>query len=131
VTAFASLEQLRAAAGTDLGVSDWVSVTPDQVARFVAATGDPDAMYLPLALSNRLMPALIEVPAASLGVNYGTGRVRFPARLRPGARVRAKGRLVACDEIPGGVQTTILVTVEAEGEPEPVCEIESLSRWLA
>jgi acyl dehydratase len=48
-----------------------------------------------------------------------------------GSRVRGRAELVACDDIPGGVQTSILVTIEAEGAGEPACVVESLSRWLA
>jgi acyl dehydratase len=131
VTVFASLEQLRAAAGTDLGASGWVEVTAEQVARYGEATGDPEATYLALALTNRLMPALIAVPAASLGVNYGTGPVRLGTPPDPGARLRARARLVACDDVPGGVQTTVRVTMEVEGAAEPACEVDALSRWLA
>jgi acyl dehydratase len=57
--------------------------------------------------------------------------VRFPTPLLAGNRVRGAAELVACDEIPGGVQTTILITVEVDGADQPACVVESLSRWLA
>jgi acyl dehydratase len=78
-----------------------------------------------------LLPELVEVRGASLGVNDGTGRVRFPAPPPVGRRVRASAALVACDEVSGGVQTTIRVTVEVEGGDKPVCVVDALSRWLA
>jgi acyl dehydratase len=87
--------------------------------------------YLMLSLTNLVLPQLVEVRGASLGVNYGTGKVRFPAPAPVGRRVRGTAELVACDEISGGVQTTIVITMEVEGGAEPACVVESLSRWLA
>lgn len=127
---FASLGDLRAAAGTDLGATGWLDVTAGQVGQYAEATGDPAATYLALALTNRLMPELIAVPAASLGVNYGTGPVRLGPPPAAGARLRARARLVACDDVAGGIQTTIRVTLEVEGAAEPACEVDALSRWL-
>lgn len=130
-TVFTSLDEVRAAVGRRLGVSDWLEIAPDRLERFTAATGDHDCSYLALALTNLFLPQLVEVRGASLGVNYGTGTVRFPAPLLAGSRVRGTAELVACDEIPGGVQTTILITVEVDGGDQPACVVESLSRWLA
>jgi acyl dehydratase len=59
------------------------------------------------------------------------GGVRFRTPLIAGSRVRGTAELVGCDEIPGGVQTTIRITVEVDGSDEPACVVESLSRWLA
>jgi acyl dehydratase len=130
-TVFNSLDEVRAAVGRRLGVSDWLEITPDHLEGFAAATGDRDHGYLALALTNLFLPQVVEVRGASLGVNYGTGSVRFDAPLRAGTRVRGTAHLAACDEIPGGVQTTILVTVEVDGAGRPACVVESLSRWLA
>lgn len=130
-TVFNSLDEVRAAVGRRLGVSDWLEITPDRLEGFAAATGDRDHGYLALALTNLFLPQVVEVRGTSLGVNYGTGGVRFDAPLRAGARVRGTADLVACEEIPGGVQTTILVTVEVDGAGRPACVVESLSRWLA
>jgi acyl dehydratase len=130
-TVFTSLDEVRAAVGQRLGVSDWLEISPDHIDRFAAATGDPDYGYLALTLTNLFLPQIVEVSGASLGVNYGTGAVRFPAPLLAGNRVRGAAELVACDEIPGGVQTTILIAVEVDGADQPACVVESLSRWLA
>ena len=70
------------------------------------------------------------MPAASAGVNYGTGKVRFPAPVPVGSRVRGGAELDAVEEIAGGVQTTITITIEVEGQAKPACVVESLSRWL-
>lgn len=129
-TVFTSLDEVRAAVGRRLGVSDWLEITADRLERFAAATSDHDHGYLALALTNLFLPQIVEVRGASLGVNYGTGTVRFPERLAAGRMVRGRAELVACDEIPGGVQTTILITVEVDGADQPACVVESLSRWL-
>ena len=129
-TVFNSLDEVRAGVGRRLGVSDWLDVTPDRLEGFAAATGDRDHGYLALALTNLFLPQVVEVRGASLGVNYGTGSVRFDAPLRAGARVRGTAELAACEEIPGGIQTTILITVEVAGAGRPACVVESVSRWL-
>ena len=148
---FESLDDLRAAAGTHLGWTDWIDITQDRVNLFADATGDHQWIhvdverataespfggpiahgYLTLALSNLFLPQLIAVPAASAGVNYGTGKVRFPAPVPVGSRIRGGAEIASVDEIPGGLQTTITITIEAEGSTKPACVIESLSRWLA
>jgi acyl dehydratase len=138
-TVFESLDELRAAVGTTLGTSRWVEVTRGQVESFALATGAagdtaPDRVVpgpLVLALTNLVLPEIVEVRNTSLGVNYGTGRVRYPASLPVGGRVRGRAELVACDDVPGGVQTTIVVTMEVESGGPPACTVESLSRWLA
>jgi acyl dehydratase len=135
VTVFASLDELRAAApGTHLGESGWITVSRDDVDRFAAATGtDPQdgvPPYMVLALSNRLLPEIVEVRGITSGINYGTDEVRFRAPVEVGGRLRARAELVAAAEVAGGVQTTIRVTLETDGG-EPACVIDSLSRWLA
>ena len=149
-TTFTTLADLRAAAGTHLGWTDWLEVTQDRVDQFADATGDHQWIhvdvdraarespfggpiahgYLTLALTNLFLPQLIAVPAASSGVNYGTGKVRFPAPVPVGSRIRAGAEITQVDEVPGGIQTTITITVEREGSDKPVCVVESLSRWL-
>ena len=130
-TVLSSLDEVRAAVGRHLGTSDWLEITPDRLDRFALATGDSDHRYLALALTNLFLPEIVEVRGASLGVNYGSGSVRFGAPLLVGGRVRGTAELVGCDKIPGGVQTTIRITVEVDGADRPACVVESLSRWLA
>ncbi len=150
-TVFESLDEVRAAVGRPLGVTDWLEITQDRVDEFAAATGDHQWIhvdverarrespyggpiahgYLTLALTNLLMPQLVEVRGVSMGINYGTGKVRFPTPVPVGSRLRGSAELVACDEIAGGIQTTIRITVEVEGSPKPACVVDALSRWLA
>ena len=129
------LADVPAAVGRPLGTTDGVEVTPAQVDDYAAATGDAGAdgtvpPYLLVALTNLFMPQLFTVEDASMGVNYGTGEVRFPAAAAVGNRIRASAQLVACDDVRGGIQTTIRITVEAEGVDAPVCVVDALSRWL-
>jgi acyl dehydratase len=151
VRTFEHLDELRAAVGTHLGWTEWLAITQDRVDLFADATGDHQWIhvdveraraespfggpiahgYLTLALSNLFLPQLIAVPAASAGVNYGTGKVRFPAPVLVGSRVRGGAEIAAIEEIPGGLQTTITITIEVEGSAKPACVIESLSRWLS
>ena len=150
-TTFATLDDLRGATGQHLGWTDWIDITQEQVNRFAEATGDHQWIhvdveranaespfggpiahgYLTLALSNLFLPELLAVPGASAGVNYGTGKVRFPSPVPVGSRVRGGAEVTAVDDIPGGVQTTITITIQVEGQEKPACVIESLSRWLA
>jgi acyl dehydratase len=150
-TTFDTLDELRGATGAHLGWTDWVDITQERVNLFADATGDHQWIhvdverataespfggpiahgYLTLALSNLFLPELLQVPGASAGLNYGTGKVRFPAPVPVGSRIRAGAEIAAVDEIPGGLQTTITITIEVEGGTKPACVIESLSRWLA
>jgi acyl dehydratase len=150
-TVFESLDEVRAAVGTTLGTSGWFAVTQERVNQFADATGDRQWIhvdverareespyggpiahgYLTLSLTNLVLPEVLEVRGASLGVNYGTGRVRFPAPVPVGSRVRGTAELAACDEIAGGIQTTIVITMEVEGGTKPACVVESISRWMA
>ena len=148
-TVFEDIDQLQAAVDTHLGYSDWVEVTQERVDRFADATGDHQWIhvdveraaagpfggpiahgYLTLALTNMLLPQIIEVRGISMGVNYGANKVRFPAPLPVGARVRAGADLLSVDEVAGGVQTHMRVTIEAEGADKPVCVVEAVSRYL-
>ena len=142
-------DAVRAAVGTHLGFSDWITIEQDRVRRFADATGDHQWIhvdidranagpfgapiahgYLTLSLSNYFLPQIVEVRGFAMGVNYGTGTVRFPTPVRVGARVRGGAELVAVDDVPGGIQTTVRITIEIDGSTKPACVIDSLSRYL-
>ena len=145
------MDELRGAAGRHLGFTDWMEITQERVDLFADATGDHQWIHvdverataespfggpiahgsLTLSLSNLFLPELLEVPGTSAGVNYGTAKVRFPSPVPVGCRVRGGAEITAVEEIAGGVQTTIAITVEVEGQDKPACVVESLSRWLA
>ena len=151
LTTFDGIDEVRAAAGRHLGYSSWLDVDQERVNRFADATGDHQWIhvdverataespfggpiahgYLTLALTNLFLPEVVEVRNISLGVNRGTGRIRFPAPVPVGSRLRGGVELVSVDDIAGGIDTTMLITVEREGSDKPVCVVESLSRYLA
>jgi acyl dehydratase len=130
VTTFATPQDLLGAVGTNLGTTDWVVVDQGRLDDFAEATGSPDPAYLSLALTNLFMPDLLHIEQMDMGVNYGTNTVRFPAALTEGLRLRGRATLSAVDELAGGVQATVTVTVEIDGSPEPACVVESLSRFF-
>ena len=123
-------DELLAALGSQFGPGDWLEITDEHVAGFADATGTDDPSYLPVSLSNLLVPNLVKVTGFAMGVNYGAGAIRFGPPVKPGHRLRGTVVIQAVDEITGGLQTTMLVTVEIDGEDEPACTIESLSRWM-
>jgi hypothetical protein len=130
-----AVDDLGGAVGRHLGVTGWQEVDRLQLTLFAAATeaapvGEEAPPYFALSLTNRLLPQLLEVTGAASGVNYGTGAVRFPTSIRAGQRVRGRATLTAAAEVAGGVQTTIEIRVEVDGDDQPACVVESLSRWL-
>ena len=132
---FGSPDDLLGAVGRHLGTTGWATLEAPDVTRFVEATATPATggavpPLMVLSLTNRFLPELLQVPGASNGVNYGTGSVRFPAEVRAGDRLRASARLCEAVEVPGGVQTTVEITVEVDGSSQPACVVESLSRWM-
>jgi acyl dehydratase len=156
VTTIRGIDELRAAVGRVLGTSDWVVVTQEMVNTFADATGDHQWIhtdveranaespfggpiahgYLTLSLTNLFLPQVVEVRGISAGLNRGTGKIRFPAPVPVGSRLRASVTLQAADDVERdgeviGVDTTMVITVEREGGDKPVCVVESLSRYLA
>jgi acyl dehydratase len=146
---FESLEDLRKAVGTEVGVSDWLEIDQARINLFADATEDhqwihvdPQAAaqgpfgttvahgYLTLSLLPRLSEGVVRVRGVRMGVNYGLNKVRFPAPVPVGSRVRARYELVSVDDVDnGGVQTVFRVTVERDGGDKPVCVAETVSRF--
>lgn len=146
-----TVAELRNLVGQELGVSDWLLVDQERVNLFAQATGDfqyihidPERAretffggtvahgYLTLSLIPLLgqsrQGARIDL-GGRMGVNYGVNRVRFPAPLRVGRRVRMRTLLLAVEEVAGGaVQLTNRQTIEIEGEERPACVAETVSR---
>ena len=145
--AFATVEDLKAAVGTVVGRSDWVTVDQERINTFADATGDhqwihvdPERAaqgpfgttiahgYLTLSLIPMLSTDVAKVQGARMGVNYGLNKVRFPAPVPVGSKVRATFELLSVEDVEGGVQITSRVTVEREGGDKPVCVAETVSR---
>jgi acyl dehydratase len=149
-TIFQHPRELAPAVGTHLGYSDWLEITQDRVNRFADATGDhqwihvdPERAksgpfggtiahgYLTMSLVNLFLPQIMEVRGIAMGVNYGADKLRFPAPVKVGARVRGGGELLKVEEVKGGaVQATVRVTVEIEGGDRPGCVVETISRYV-
>jgi acyl dehydratase len=144
---FESADALRAAVGEHLGYSDWHVVTQEQVNLFADATGDhqwihvdPEKAaqgpygttvahgYLTLSLVPMLAAEVSRVDGAKMGVNYGSNKVRFPAPVPTGSKVRAGVKLMSVEDVPGGVQVINEVTIEREDGDKPSCVAEIVSR---
>ena len=133
-TVFSNPEELLSSVGRHLGHSDWLEIDQDRINLFAEATGDrqwihvdPDRAasgpfgktiahgYLTLSLTNLLLPEVVRVEGISMGINYGTNRVRFPSPVPVGSRVRLAGEVVEAEKVSGGYQTVIRLTMEIEG----------------
>ena len=146
---YARPDELPGAVGTHLGYGDWITVDQDQIDLFAEATGDHQWIhvdpvraaagpfgatiahgYLTLALTNQMLPDLVRVDGISMGFYYGTNKVRFPSPVVVGSRVRGGAELIQVDEVSGGYQAVIRITVEVEGSDRPACVVDSVSRFL-
>ena len=140
---------LLEAVGTTLGPTDWLVIEQHRIDQFAEATGDhqwihvdPERAregpfgatiahgYLTLSLANYFLPQLMEVHNVSMGVNYGCEKVRFPAPVTVQSRVRGSGEIVSAEEMKGGVQVVVRVTVEIEGSDRPACVVDTISRFF-
>ena len=145
---FATPEQLKDAVGEELGVSSWLTITQDRIDKFAEATGDhqwihvdPERAkngpfgatiahgYLTQSLASYFLPRIIEVRGISMGVNYGTDKVRFPAPVPVGSRLRGSAELLKAEDVKGCVQATVRLTIEIEGNDRPACVIDTISRY--
>ena len=147
---FASPQDLLGAVGADLGVTDWVTITQDQIDKFAEATldnqwihvdterakagpfGTPIAHgYLTMSLAAHFLAQLVHVSGISMGINYGAEKVRFPSPVPVGSRLRGRGEILDAKEVPGGVQATTRITIEREGSEKPAAVVEAVSRYLS
>ncbi|MEJ7931168.1 MaoC family dehydratase [Ramlibacter sp. AN1015] len=143
-----SPSELLALVGQDVATSEWITVTQEQVQQFAEATGDRQWIhldeerarsgpfgstvahgYLTLSLLPALVAGALEVRGVHMAINYGLNKVRFPAPVPVGSRLRAQLKLLGCDAIDaGGLQVAWLATIEREGSDRPVCVAETLAR---
>jgi acyl dehydratase len=146
---FKSAAELEAAVGKHLGHSEWLRIDQARIDRFAEATGDhqwihvdPERAksgpfgatiahgYLTLSITNNFLPQLVQVPTAKLGINYGANKVRFPAPVKVGSRVRCSAELLEASRVPGGIQVIVRLAVEVEGSDKPACVVESITRYV-
>ncbi|HSL63277.1 MAG TPA: MaoC family dehydratase [Gaiellaceae bacterium] len=135
--------------GVELGPSGWREITQARIDAFAAATDDPQWIhvdparaasgpfgttiahgYLTLSLLVPIAYELLPVEDAALALNYGLDRVRFPAPVPSGSRIRARFSVEAVREVAGGVQVTLAATVEREGAEKPVCVATVVFRFV-
>ncbi|WP_419834375.1 MaoC family dehydratase [Endozoicomonas atrinae] len=147
-TVFKTPHELQDKVGSVLGESQWLTIDQERINLFAEATGDhqwihvdPERAkdgpfgtciahgYLTLSLVSLFLPEIMDVQGISMGVNYGTDKVRFPNSVKVGARIRGVGELINVEEVKGGVQSTVRVTVEIEGEDRPACVVDTISRY--
>jgi acyl dehydratase len=147
---FSTPSGLLNAVGQHLGESEWIEIDQAMINLFADATGDHQWIhvdeakakqgpygkciahgYLTLSLVNQFLPQIIDVQGISMGVNYGCGKVRFPAAVPVGSKVRGSGELIHAEEVKGGVQSVVKVIVEIEGSGRPACVVETISRYYS
>lgn len=146
---FKTPHELKHSVGDSLGETDWLEIDQQRINLFADATGDHQWIhvdvekakqgpfggpiahgYLTASLANYFLPKLIEVQGISMGVNYGCDKIRFPAPVPVGSRVRGTGALTSVEETKdGGIQAKITVKIEIQGQDRPACVIETISRF--
>jgi len=149
MTTTTTMAEVPGLVGTELGSSDWHEVTQEHVDLFADATGDHQWIhvdverataespfggpiahgYLTLSLLAVLSAQVLVVTDTAMGVNYGLNKVRFPAPVPVGSKVRARVVLKDVEEVAGGLQNTFAVTIEREGGDKPVCIAEPVFRF--
>jgi acyl dehydratase len=149
-TTITGLDELRRAEGETLGTSDWHEVTQEAIDAFADVTGDhqwihvdPERArdtpfggtiahgYYTLSLAPMLTSQVMSLEGFAFAINYGLNRVRFPAPVPVGSRVRATVRLASLEDVPGGAQITLELTFEVEGGDKPACVAETVARVYA
>ena len=147
-TLFSSAGQMLAAQGQDLGRTDWLLLTQERINLFAEATGDhqwihvdPERAakgpfgacithgYLTLSLANLFMPQLMQFENLAMGVNYGSDRLRFPAAVKVGSRVRGHGQIMQVESLGQALQVVVRISVEIEGSERPGCVLDTISRY--
>jgi acyl dehydratase len=146
------IEELRSLVGQTIGPSDWREVTQDEIDRFADIARDHQWIHvdveraktespygttvahgnLTLSMIDGFRPQLVESTGLKMGVNYGWNKVRFPAPVPSGSRIRASTEVVSVDDVGGGWHQLVQKwTVEVEGSQKPACVAESVGRVLA
>ena len=146
-----NLEDIKKMVGQELGVSDWIMITQEKVNTFADATGDhqwihvdPERAkkespyggaiahgYLTMSLGPYFLQQVMEIKKKRMGVNYGLNKVRFPAPVPVGGKLRMKAEVAEAEEIKGGVQVVIKLTFEVEGQEKPCCIAEAIYRYYS
>ena len=147
-----SLDELDALAGTELGASDWLTITQDMIDRFADVTLDPQWIhvdadraarespygttiahgFLTLSLIPYFRQQIAEVRGVARAINYGVNKVRFPSAVRRDVRVRGVQTLLTTTRVAAGtIRLTSQFVVEVEGETKPACVAETVTMVFA
>jgi acyl dehydratase len=143
-----TVAELRALVGAELGPTAWYDVTQERIDAFAAATGDHQWIHvdparaaesplgttiahglLTLSLGPHFMEALMAFDGFAHSLNYGYEKVRFPAPVPVGSRLRMRATITDVSDVPGGAQVTTTQTIEVEGGGKPVCVAQSIGRF--
>ena len=146
---FNTPSELLEAVGEQLPASEWLTIDQQRINLFADATGDhqwihvdPDKAkdgpfgkciahgYLTLSLVNMFLPQMIDVRGISMGVNVGCEKIRFPSPVPVDSRIRGVGEIVSAEEMKGGVQSVVRISVEIEGSDRPACVVDTISRYF-
>jgi acyl dehydratase len=141
------IDDIRARIGQELGVSDWHEVTQEAIDAFAEVTGDHQWIHVDveraqqtpfggtiahgfytLSLAPAFSYALYTIEGFAFALNYGVNKVRFPAPLPVGSRVRMRAAIASVEDVPGGIQLAMALTFEREGGEKPVCVAETVTR---
>jgi acyl dehydratase len=144
-----TLDELAAHVGESLGSSEWLLIDQETIDTFARVTHDEQWIhvdpvraasgpfgatvahgYFTLSLCATFLSQCFSVTDAAMALNYGMERVRFPAPVPVGARVRGHAELQSVQEVAGGVQVVIRVTVESDASPKPACVADTVARFL-
>ena len=147
-TVFKHPADLLSAVGQHLGHSEWITIEQQRINQFADATDDHQWIhvdeekaqagpfgktiahgYLSLSLANKFLPEIMQVQSVKMGVNYGCDKVRFPAPVPVGSKVRGSGEMISAEEVKGGFQVVVRMTIEIEGGDRPACVIDTISRF--
>lgn len=143
-----TLEELKSLVGQEIAVSGWIEISQERVNTFAEATGDHQWVhvdverakrespfggpiahgFLTLSLLPKLMENAIKMTDVKMGLNYGLNKVRFPAPVLVGSKLRGRFKLLEVEDITGGAQVIFEVIIEREGSDKPVCVAESIMR---
>jgi acyl dehydratase len=147
---FETIAELQGLVGQEIGTSEWITVTQERIQLFADATNDHQWIHVDperakagpfgttiahgfftLSLLPEMSASAFSVNGTRMGVNYGLNKVRFPAPVPSGSRLRGRFTLIGYEPLEGGAQLTVEVTMEREGSDKPVCVAESVGRRYA
>ncbi|MEZ5185491.1 MAG: MaoC family dehydratase [Candidatus Nanopelagicales bacterium] len=146
---FQGIDDLRSAVGSELGVSQWHEITQEQIDLFAEATGDRQWIhvdpqraaagpfgatvahgFLTVSLAPMLTAEVYRIDGITMGVNYGCNKIRFPAPVPVGSRVRGRVEVMSVEPASMGHQVTTKITVELENSPKPACVVELVALFV-